>query len=114
MVDILPRDPEAGARNLLQDCLGLRAGERLLLIQEDPVHGYYDAAAPACVAQVAKDLGATLETYHAPLIDGPGDVPEDMLTALGRVDHAIFFARIGDQVRFTALPGQASKTSTLR
>ena len=44
-------DPHGGARNLLLDCVGVKAGEQVLIVREDPALGYYDAAAPACVAR---------------------------------------------------------------
>ena len=105
-----PNDPVAGARNLLEGCVGLAAGERLLLVVEDSAHGYYAAAAPACVGEVAAGLGAAVETYRAPLIGGPDDLPADLAQRIGAADHVVFFARIGDQLRFTALPGKADKT----
>lgn len=106
----MDHDPVAGARNLLRGCVGLAAGERLLLVLEDPALGYYDEAASACVAEVAAGLGATVELCRAPLIEGPDDLPAHLIARMGAVDHVIFFSRLGDQVRFTPLHGKASKT----
>ena len=44
----------AGARNLLVCCVGLRAGDRLLILREYSRHGYYDDAAALCVAAQAE------------------------------------------------------------
>ena len=99
----------AGARNLLVSCVGLRAGDRLLILREDSRHGYYDAAA-LCVAAQAEVLGAEVETVVAPLIDGPEDFPENLRAAMERADETIFFSRIGDQLRFRDLPGGGGKT----
>ncbi len=91
-----------GARNLALNCARLRRGESLLLICEDPKLGWYDGAAPAAVAGVAKSLGidATLLRVEGPAARQPKAVED----AIARHDCTIFFARIGDQVRFDAPP----------
>ncbi len=104
------RDLEAGARNLLLGCVGLKAGERVLLLREDSSHGYYDEAAPAFVAAAAERLGARVRTIMSPLIEGPEDVPAEVTAAMGEADHTLFFSRMGDQLRFLPLPGGGSKT----
>lgn len=101
---------EAGARNLLLGCVGLVAGEKLLVVREDSRQGYYDDAAPEFVAEAARRLGARVETVTAPLIEGPEAFPDELKSAMAAVDHTLFFGRIGDQVRFLPLPGSGSKT----
>ena len=107
-----------GARNLLTNCARLRADERLLILHEDPALGWYDADAPALVAQVARTLGVQVELRQ---VDGPdnrlldarfdsdGGTDADTGTDAGTgmripvtddYDCCIFFARIGDQLRF--------------
>jgi len=89
---------EAGARNLLLDCVGMAPGDRLLLVCEDN-GGYYDDATPAAVARVATDLGARVEMFRHPLLQD--DVlPADLGRAIDRHDHTVFFSRVGDQIRF--------------
>lgn len=99
-----------GAINLLDNCVGAKTGEQLLLVVEDAVHGYYDAAAPAAVAAQAEKRGIKVKRYQAPVIDGPQDLPSELITAMQDVDHTVFFSRIGDQIRFTPLAGRTSKT----
>ena len=101
---------EAGTRNLLLGCVGLAAGEKLLVVREDSRHGYYDDAAPDFVADAARRLGARVDTVSAPLIDGPEAFPDKLKSAMAAVDHTLFFGRIGDQVRFLPLPGSGTKT----
>ena len=101
---------EAGALNLLENCVGVAPGERVLIVREDPSHGYYDDHAPAFVADRARALGARVENFMAPLIDGPDDFPNELRAAMADVDHTIFFCRIGDQVRFVEIEGAGTKT----
>ena len=102
-------DPIAGARNLLTNCVGVRAGERVLIVEEQ-AEGFYDRAAPACVADQAAALGCAVSRFSCPPADGPIVLPEALLAGLAEADHTIFFNRIGDQVRFQALPGAGTKT----
>ena len=89
---------DAGARNLLVNCAGVRAGHRVLVIHEDPALGWYDAAAPQAVARMAQAMGARVATIA---VGGPEDgVPPELAAAQAAADVEIFFARIGDQDRF--------------
>jgi len=101
---------QAGALNLLANCVGVARGERVLIVREDAVHGYYDDHAAPQVADFARDLGAEVDVFMAPLIDGPEDFPDDLRAAMADVDHTIFFCRIGDQVRFVKIDGAGTKT----
>ena len=100
----------AGADNLLLNCVDARAGDRLLIVREDSRHGYYDCTVSAFVADRARVLGlAVLEVEVGP----PGvdlDLPPDLKAMMAKVDHTVFFARIGDQLRFDGVPGQCTKT----
>ncbi|MEM7016736.1 MAG: hypothetical protein AAF512_05270 [Pseudomonadota bacterium] len=99
-----------GARNLLLNCANIRAGERVLILHEDPVLGWYDTAAPMLVAQVARELGAVVEMRQTGgpdncFIDGPADGSAEAKVHKAALidadcDCCIFFARIGDQLRF--------------
>lgn len=92
-----------GARNLLLSCAGVSAGERLLILHEDPALGWYNAETPALVARVARELGATVKLRQTGGPDNrfietpPGDGTEAIDAGY---DCTIFFARIGDQLRF--------------
>lgn len=90
---------EAGARNLLLDCVGIAPGDRLLLVCEARGNGYYDEAVAEAVARVATELGARTRSLRYPLLHD--DVlPADLGAEIDRHHHTVFFSRIGDQIRF--------------
>ena len=98
-------DIAAGAHNLLVNCAGVRRGESLLIVREDPALGWYDAQVPEIVADEARRLGVAPSFL---------DVGKPGLTSAPRVKEAIaahtcviYFARIGDQDRFAPpMPGK--------
>lgn len=100
----------AGARNLLENCVGLQSGDRVLMVTEDPVFGYFDAAGPKLTMALAREMGADVLHMETQRVAGPDDVPPALSAAMEHVDHTIFFNRIGDQMRFRPLPGSGSKT----
>jgi len=91
-----------GARNLLLNCAQVCAGDRLLILHEAPALGWYDEEAPRMVARVARELGALVKMHR---INGPdnrlldGGVDE-VASIDADYDCCIFFARVGDQLRF--------------
>lgn len=99
-----------GARNLLQSCVGVQPGDRLLMVTEDPAFGYFDAAGPKLTMSLAREMGADVLHVETQRIAGPDDVPPALNAAMEHVDHTIFFNRIGDQMRFRPLPGPGTKT----
>lgn len=105
-----PRDPAAGARNLLVDCIGLKAGERLLIVAEPVDAGHYDPALAPYLAGEARALGAEVSIREALPGAGPEDVPADLMRDIHGATHTLFLNRIGDQLRFRALPGEGSKS----
>ena len=100
----------AGAVNLLVGCVGVEANQRVLILREDPRHGYYDERAPQAVVREARAMGAQVQTCLAPLITGPEALPPELCNCIERADHTIFFSRIGDQLRFKQLSGHGTKT----
>jgi hypothetical protein len=103
-------DPRAGARSLIEDAIEAQAGDTLAIVAEDPRLGIYDAAVPECVADVAREMG--IEVQIIPVGDhaGLGEVPPDVSRALAECDHVLFHARLGDTLRFSDIPGGATKT----
>ncbi len=103
-------DPELGARNLLLQCVGVNAGDRVLIVTEEAGECHYDHQAPACVAKVARDLGADVSVVAAPLPENVNELPCELSEAVSRSDHAVFLSRWADHARFVQIPGEGTKT----
>ena len=103
-------NPRAGARSLIEDAIGAKPGDTLAIVAEDPGLGIYDALVPDCVAEVAGTLG--ISTRIIPVGDHAGleEIPPEVADALNTADHVLFHSRLGDTLRFSDIPGQASKT----
>lgn len=89
-----------GAVSLLTDCVGAKAGQRLLIVEEPKGAGFYDDDAPGLVAKTGRALGLMVYETEAPvgLFTQP-DIKRFMESLPG-FDHVVFFARVGDQIRF--------------
>ena len=93
---------KAGIHNLLINCARLKASEKLLIVAEDPVFGWYDEMAPLILAQEAKKIGAFVTLMQ---VGEPGnDFNAVVDAAVNANDCTLYFARIGDQDRFSQLP----------
>lgn len=90
------------ARNLLLNCASVKAGDRVVILAEDPELGWYDATCPSVTAQVARDLGADVAVL--PIGSSKGSLDPAMEQACDSADVRIFFARIGDRTRFGLQP----------
>jgi len=88
----------AGAANLIDNCIGDVKGMKILLVCEDPRHGWYDSAAPDLVHRALLARGATVRRM---IVDLPENQPNaDVQAAMNKADRVIFFSRLGDQGRF--------------
>lgn len=105
-----PSDPRAGARNLLVGCVGLSAGERLLIVREEDPAGFYEPAVSERIGEEARRLGADVRLYPAPPADGPESAVGGLAAAMTGADHTVFLSPIGDRLRFRRTPGEGSKT----
>ena len=89
-----------GATNLLLNCAELVAGEKVLVVREPAALGYYDDEVAEEVAVTARELGIivkTLEVPFNPIVKDPGT---HLSGLMADADCTIFFARLGDQLRF--------------
>ncbi len=87
-------------RNLLFDCGTCRAGDTLLIVFETEEDGYYDPSLAQSVLFAAEELGLKAETYGVPFQRTVTDPDADLVTRMAAVDCTVFFARLGDQIRF--------------
>ena len=53
---------QAGAENLLLNCIGVKPGESIVIIKELEGINYYDEEAPNFVESVAKEMGAKVSS----------------------------------------------------
>lgn len=105
-----PHDPAAGAHNLLTACVGVCAGDSVLLVAEPAGSRHYDPSVAAFLAERARNLGAHVIVRSVAPAGGPEDAPESLREQIEAADHTLFLNRIGDQLRFAPLPGAGSKT----
>lgn len=91
---------KAGAENLLVTCAGLRRGDRLLIIQEDPVHGYYSQCLADALVTAAEDLGIKTSCIVTGFDPMGGALPPELIAAMQAATRTVFLSRRGDQIRF--------------
>lgn len=95
-----------GARNLLVNCAGLKSGDRLLIVHEQPDLGWYDLDAPMAVDAQARRMGMMPSLLE---VGAPTNERDPEVSRLVEAhDNCIFFARLGDQDRFAQV--HAGKT----
>ncbi len=99
-----------GARNLLIDYLRVQAGDLLLLVRETDETLYSNTVGDV-IASTARHLGAELIELAEPLIQDASEFPGSVSRAMQSAQHTVFLSRLGDYVRFIALPGSGSKTT---
>lgn len=102
-------DIEAGARNLLLNCAGARAGDRLLLVGELGKAAFFDPALCDDVAAAASSYDIETEILLAEPGADASHFPAAVAHAMQTSDITIFFSRLGDQLRFVESPGPGKK-----
>ncbi|MEQ8369923.1 MAG: hypothetical protein RIC83_04565, partial [Alphaproteobacteria bacterium] len=101
---------DRAARNLLADCIGLAAGQSLLIVGENGPGRWYDPAVADHLAASARAMGAGATIIMTAITGSAADFPADVTAAMQSADHTLFLSRLGDQIRFCPLPGPGSKT----
>ena len=98
---------QRGVRNLLDACAQTRRGQRLLIVEEEPGLGFYDDRLGPIIADCAAEWGLEVERRLTSFSPDVSAMPADLDAALKSFDHVLFLARVGDQLRFTAMPDSA-------
>jgi hypothetical protein len=100
----------AGIANVLDGCIGIAAGQSLLVVAEPEDQTFYRGELGRQVASAAqaRGLDATLIVESVPT--GPEHFPPHVLDKIAAADHTLFFSRLGSQTRFLQLPGPGTKT----
>lgn len=91
----------AGARNLLVACAGMQAGGRLLILHESADYGFYDRGIVEAVADEARAMGLDLTIMEIPFHPSVDGTTVELTTHMQAADKTLFFARLGDQLRFS-------------
>lgn len=99
-------NPKAGAFNLLKNCLNVRSNNSVLLVLE-PSDEFYDSKVADVLKECLSELNTRVTVMEPQLISDPADFPSNVSDAMNHHDHTLFLSRIGDYVRFTALPGNS-------
>lgn len=99
-----------GALDLLTDCVGGQSGERLLIVEEPKGCGYFDDDAPQLTAAAARALGLLVYSTQAPETFSNAEQIARFIDILRGFDHVVFFARVGDQIRFSDFSGMPPST----
>ncbi|MCY4300854.1 MAG: hypothetical protein OXC68_03820 [Aestuariivita sp.] len=86
--------------NLVFNCAGCNVGDRLLIVRETENDGYYEPELALSVADMAQDIGLVVRIYEVPFQPKVCDLDAQLADAIAVSDCTIFFARIGDQIRF--------------
>lgn len=97
-------DPQAGARNMLTNCAGARAGDRLLIAYEPAAYGYYSADVVPCVRAAGEELGLKVDTLDVGFSPDNPHLDPDLMDRFEAADIVVFLARLGDQLRFSDMP----------
>ncbi len=102
-------DAEAGTLNLIRECLGAKRGENIIVRNEDPAEGFYDAEGPAVLERVARNYGLSVQTQQVGFTPDGSRVDDALWDHICAFDHAVFFAHLGDQFRLAGKKGEKTK-----
>ena len=91
---------EEGAKNLLHNCGEVTNNCAILIITEEAGLGYYDEKTIESVAKVARGHCRKVEVLPIKFNPVVTEPDESLLAKMAEFDRVIFFARLGDQLRF--------------
>jgi len=98
----------AGVENLLFNCIEAKHGDSIAIISEDDVD-YYSPSLAKNIATLLRSYSIDTRIISMSYVEDATILPQDISDALDDVDHMLFLARIGDQVRFSKLAGRSKK-----
>lgn len=104
MTEIATGRLDTAVTNLLSHCAGLQAGERLLVVGEDRKAGFYDDLIAPTVTRMAADRGFRASLVTWPFCEDVREVDPSLAMQMEAADCTVFFARLGDQLRFRDRP----------
>ncbi len=109
-VGVCSKSSLMGIRNLVDECMGVRVGDRVLLVLEPEGQLFYDPEVASIIENYLDSKRALVTRIRPAIISHPEDFPEALAEAMGTVDHTLFLSRVGDYLRFTPMMGQGAVT----
>ena len=102
MLDNFQNRLQKSVENLLFQCGDCAPGDKLLIVHETEKDDFYDPHLARAVRDTAADLGLFARVHGVPLRRAVTDPDDDLVQAMQNADCTVFFARLGDQIRFRA------------
>jgi len=103
---------ESGAINLLKNCANVNKGDRIVIVGESGPDPFFEVELCDVVAQVSQKMGCTAEIIMTAPMTLDDEFPKNLASAMETADVTIFFSRLGDQQRFSSMPGAGKKIMT--
>jgi hypothetical protein len=103
---------ELGAQNLLNNYAGVSRGDQIVIVGETGPDPFFESELCDIVAREAQQMGCEATIIMVSPMTANGELPKDLTKAMETADVTIFFTRLGDQLRFTPLPGSGKKIMT--
>lgn len=103
---------ESGAINLLKNCAAVKKGDFIVIVGEFGPDPFFEPELCDVVAEVASKMDCTSEIVMVAPMAAGDDFPGHLAMAMEKADVTIFFSRLGDQQRFSDLPGTGKKIMT--
>lgn len=91
---------QSGATNLLENAVGAKSGESILILVEKEDYEFYDVDVLDYIVSAANLLGIDTIVYHVDLLDKLEELSASILRELEVAKYVLFLARLGDSIRF--------------
>ena len=98
-----------GADNLLQQCIGIKPGQSVLMVSEPASEQCYEPELVDLLVNRIQQLGAKA-VVESPVVIQDSVIPESVAKVMADVDHTLFLSRMGDYARFASFTGEGSRT----
>jgi hypothetical protein len=109
----MPYEPSqavaTSARNLFLTCGQCAPGDRVLLVHETEVDGYYDPGLVDELHHAARALGLAVSTHGVRLHRDVRDPDATLRAKMANADCTVFLARLGDQIRYRTQDADSSQ-----
>lgn len=89
-----------GLKNLLINCADAQFGDKILFVHESSDQTYFGNDLPAMLSEATSKLGLEAQFFEVPFEREPKSPDFKLSAEIAKADKTVFFARIGDQMRF--------------